>query len=320
MRGLRLARERGAYTLSVAEVKRTGAGQVALSNALRMSGSIRSGMNRVSARLASFDYPDFSEKELFASATYTLRKPGKMLRPALVFLGAQVIGRETDAFVDMAAAAELLHTASLVHDDIIDRDTVRRGVPALHARYGRETALLAGDALIAKAVSLAARYGPGVVKTVADASLDTCAGELLDYTFQRDGRMPSVREYLRIARLKNGVFMGTCSSIAATYARSRKAGRLYAFGLNLGVAFQIRDDIIEMVDAGERVRNGGAAKRSPNLVSIFERQFRIGNEEALGNAVELNNYFADRALGFVKGEKAGAELASYIDFVRIRDT
>lgn len=319
MSGIALVRGSGGYTLQLEKARRVK-NRFLFSSSLPLANSVKKGIGMVLSRLSSFGYSDFSDKELFMPAVYTLRKPGKMLRPALVFLGAQVIGRETDAFVDMAAAAELLHTASLVHDDIIDRDTVRRGVPALHARYGRETALLAGDALIAKAVSLAARYGPGVVKTVADASLDTCAGELLDYTFQRDGRMPSVREYLRIARLKNGVFMGTCSSIAATYARSRKAGRLYAFGLNLGVAFQIRDDIIEMVDAGERVRNGGAAKRSPNLVSIFERQFRIGNEEALGKAVQLNNYFADRALGFVKGEKAGAELASYIDFVRIRDT
>ncbi len=318
MRGIALVRGSGGYTLQL-EKARLQAHSFSFSSSLPLANSVRKGIGRVLSRLSSFGYSDFSEKELFIPAVYTLRKPGKMLRPALVFLGARIIGRETNDFVDMAAAAELLHTASLVHDDIIDRDTVRRGMPALHSRYGHETALLAGDALIAKAVSLAAKYGPRVVKTVADASLDMCAGELIDYTFQREQRMPSVREYLRIARLKNGVFMGTCSSVAATYARSRKASKLYAFGLNLGVAFQIRDDIIEMIDMGERVRNGGAAKRSPNLVSIFERQFGIGTEEALGKAVGLNNYFADRALGFVKGEKAGAELASYIDFVRIRN-
>jgi len=279
---------------------------------------ISESLKKTEARLASLGYSDFSDRALFTPVAYALKKPGKMLRPALVLLGARIIGKETDDFVDMAAAAELLHVASLVHDDIVDKDAVRRGIPALHVKYGHETALLTGDALIAKAVSLAAKYGPNVVKTVADASIDMCAGELIDYASQKEGRTPNVREYLKIARLKNGVFMGTCSSIAAMYARSRKAAELYAFGLSLGVAFQIRDDIIERIDAEEGKRNGGSAKRSPNIVGIFGRQFGIGKEEALAKAAELNNYFADRALGFVKGEDLCAELVSYIDFVRVR--
>ena len=278
---------------------------------------IAGALKRTASMLASFTHRDFSERGLFAPVAYALRKQGKMIRPALVLAGARLIGEETDEFVDMAAAAELLHTASLVHDDIVDQDSVRRGGPALHVRYDRETALLAGDALIAKAVSMAARYGPKVVKTVAEASIDMCAGELLDYSFQKDGRLPGVREYLRMARLKNGVFMGTCASIAATYRRSRKSSALYGFGLSLGVAFQIRDDIIEIVDAGERRANGGrpGERPSPNLVSVFARQFGIDEKEAVENAVGLNNYFADRALRFVEGERA---IAQYVDFVKVR--
>lgn len=285
-----------------------------------MGNSIKSGINKVQARLSSFGYQDFSGKELFDAATYTLRKPGKMLRPALVLLGAKLMGEDAADFIDMAVAAELLHTASLVHDDIIDGDSVRRGVPTLHAKRGSEVALLSGDALIAKAVSLASRYGPRVVKKVADASLDMCAGELLDYSSQREGKPIGVREYLRVARLKNGVFMGTCASAAAIYKRKKVASRLYGFGLGLGVAFQIRDDILELVDEKEAGRNGGSKITSgyTNIVRIFAKQFGIGQDEAVKKAVGLNDYFADRALHFMEGATWSRELSRYIDFVRVR--
>lgn len=296
-------------------------GGLAFKRVLPQAARISELLKKTESIIASFGYKDFSDKELFTNVSYVLRKPGKMLRPALVLLGAELSDSDTDDLLEMAAAAELLHAASLVHDDIIDGDTVRRGAPSLHIKYGQEAAILAGDALIAKAVSIAARYGPRVVKRVAEASLDMCAGELLDYTMRREGKTPSVREYLRIARLKSGVFMGTCASIAATYKRnSRKAAELYGFGLSLGMAFQIRDDIIEFADAGERKRNGGGAGAdSPNLVRVFAGQFGISEGDALRKSVGLNNYFADRALQFVREEKRKDELATYIDFVRVQN-
>lgn len=278
-------------------------------------------VKKVESRLAAFGYRDFSGKELYAPVSYALKKPGKRIRPALVLLGAKLADADADTFVDLATAAELLHTASLVHDDMVDSDTARRGSPAVHVKYGREAALLAGDALIAKAVAMASKYGQGVMKKVSEASLDMCAGELQDYALQRDGRVPGVREYLRVARLKSGVFMGTCASIAAVYKRNRKkAGALYGFGLSLGVAFQIRDDIIEFANSEERAMNGGGhSPESVNLVNVFARQFKVNKSEAIKRAADLNNYFADRALRFVQEEEKNEELASYVDFVRVTD-
>ncbi len=315
MHSLTLTKRKDGYSLEIGKAK-----GFLFSPALPLASSVKEGIGRVSRKLSSLGYSDFAGRELFDVATYTLKKPGKMLRPALVILGARLLGESTADYVDLAAAAELLHTASLVHDDVIDGDTVRRGVPTTHARYGSAAALLSGDALIAKAVSIASGYGPKVVKTVADASLDMCAGELLDYTAQKR-RMPmGVRQYLRMARLKNGVFMGTCAAVAAVHKRSRKAGRLYRFGLSLGVAFQIRDDVLELVDSEEASRNGGRANATDasNIVKTFERQFGIGRKSALEKAADLNNYFAERALEFIREEEAKDELARYVDFVRIR--
>lgn len=317
MSGLALVKGKAGYSLQV-DGKREDVRRLIFSTSLPLTNSIKKGIADVQSRLASFGVNDFSGKELFETATYTLKNPGKMLRPALVFVGAHMLGEGTDAFIDIATAAELIHSASLVHDDIIDKDTVRRGAASLHARYGQEAALLAGDALIAKGVSLAAAYGPRVVKRVADASLDMCSGELMDYSYRKGGKVPSVREYLKIAKSKSGEFMGACASVAAVYRRDRIAGRLHGFGVGLGIAFQIRDDIIEVTDSNERRRNGGSAAHSLNLIAVLEHQFGIGRKAALAQAADLNNYFANSAVGCIEGEAAAKDLTPYVDFIRIK--
>ncbi|MDE1873574.1 MAG: polyprenyl synthetase family protein [Candidatus Micrarchaeota archaeon] len=316
--GFGISKEGSAYALQLERQARTGR-RFLFSASLPLASSVRRGVDLVSEKISRFSDADFSETELFAPVSYALRKPGKMLRPALVMLGAELIGSDPDEFVDMAAAAELLHTASLVHDDIIDNDTARRGAPSLHARYGPEAALLSGDALIAKAVGLAARYGADVMETVSRASLDMCAGELLDFQARREGGPVNVRKYLKIARLKNAVFMGTCASLAARFRHSRKEAWLYGFGLSIGVAFQIRDDLIEVIDSSERLRNGGSALADApsNMVDVFARQFGVDKKTAIRRAAQLNNYFADRALGFVKSKSDREELEACAEFVRV---
>ncbi len=288
---------------------------------LPIGNSVKIGLRKTSERLSAFGYRDFSDKKLFLPATYLLNKPGKMLRPALVFLGANILEEDVEDFVDLAVAAEVLHTASLAHDDIIDKDTKRRGMPSLHIKYDEETAIITGDALIAKAVALSARYGPEVVRSVANAALDMCAGELLDYSFQKEEKLPSVREYINIARLKSGTFLGTCFNVAAIASRNKLAKNMFNFGLNLGIAFQIRDDIIEVIDLEERKRNGNGSKSgttSSSIVRVFEEKFKISRHEAIEKAVSLNNYFVDRSVGFIIDQKIRSKLNPYVDFVRIR--
>src|SRR5271154_1219981 len=105
-------------------------------------------------RLGSFRNSDFLTADLFAPSTYLLRMGGKMLRPSLLFLGAKAINERCSDYVDLAAAIELLHVSSLIHDDIIDNGKLRRGIKAVNAKYGNEAALLAGNALISKAIQL----------------------------------------------------------------------------------------------------------------------------------------------------------------------
>ena len=178
-------------------------------------------------------------------STYLLKKNGKLIRPTLVLMGAHAVGNDPMEFVDLAVASELLHTSSLIHDDIIDGDLTRRGSKTVHAKYGEKIALLAGDALISKAVSMATRYGEDALRSMTKASMDMCAGELLDYDFQKTGKVPTVRQCLGINTLKTASLIATCCNIVAINRNERHSKEMYLFGRDLGIAFQIRDDIID---------------------------------------------------------------------------
>jgi geranylgeranyl pyrophosphate synthase len=292
----------------------------AFSQSLAVGNSLKRNLREVLRRLSSFGNDDFSDKRMAGPATHLLGRPGKLLRPSLVFLGAAAIGEDYRCFIDMAVGAEILHTASLVHDDLIDADTTRRGVSSVHSKYGSETAILAGDALIAKGIMLVSKYGFEVTSAMSKAALDMCAGELLDYSLQKDRRLPTTKEYIRIARLKSGSLLGTCCSIVPTYKKSTMAKEMFLFGLNAGIAFQIRDDVIEAIDPHENDVNGNRKKISfkADIVSVVGKSLGTGREDALEGAVALNNYFADRALGSINDNKTRDALSYYADFVRVR--
>lgn len=261
---------------------------------------------KVAKKIGTFTATDFGGEELFLPATHLLKSPGKMLRPALVLLCAKVAGEDESQFIDLAAAAELLHVASLVHDDIIDGDASRRGVEAVHARYGSEAAILAGDALISKAILLASKYGQKVMDEMASSAMEMCQGELVDYNYQRLGRAESLETYLRVAKLKTASFIGTCCSVAAAYGGSPAAKRLANFGRYMGLAFQIKDDLEEANGAGRQ-----------GIVAAISSSKMVSSEDAVKKAVEMNNYFYSKALSQIKDMSMRMELERYTSFIKI---
>lgn len=241
-----------------------------------------------SKRLRSFGRADFVTEELFGPSTHLLNGRGKLLRPALVFLGAHAIGERCVDFVDLAVAIELLHASSLVHDDLIDQGTTRRGTKTVNAKYGDSVALLAGDALISKAIQLSSKYGERMMQEASEAALRMCAGELMDYRIQKDGRTLSVDEYLRIAELKTASLMGTSCSIVAYCKGSAMTRALRRYGTSLGIAFQIRDDVLDFVNSDEY---SGA-----NIVASMKKRYGMDMNKAVAKAVELNNRYAKDAV------------------------
>src|SRR5439155_13989378 len=183
-----------------------------------------------------------------AAASHLFGSPGKLLRPTLVFLSARFGPSYREAkIVDLAQSLELVHTASLVHDDIIDGSLTRRNQATVNARWGDEVAVVSGDYLFAKAYALAAVLPkPEVISLVAQTVFALCDGELNEIT--GEARVPTEREYLERIELKTASLYAACCQGAAMLAEAEpeSVAMLGAFGTNFGLAFQITDDILDL--------------------------------------------------------------------------
>ena len=233
----------------------------------------------------------FSSPNLEKSTFHLLNVNGKLLRPTLVFVGAESVGLNSMKFVDLAIAIEYLHISSLIHDDIIDKDEMRRGIETVHNKYGIENAILAGDALIARAVALSSAYGENVVKKIAEAAFLMCDGESMDFCTQRRNFDMNLGTYMDIATKKTASLISTSISIAAVTEKLGEGiiGRLSKAGELLGVAFQVRDDVINAVgsfELGKRPGNDDKKFNRPNIVSVFEYS-GLGKKEAIEKSIQI---------------------------------
>src|SRR5687767_14244774 len=181
-----------------------------------------------------------------AAVEHVFQTPGKLLRPTLVFLSAR-FGTHDDpeTVLNLAQSLELVHTASLVHDDIVDRADVRRNIPTVNAMWDGDVALIVGDYLFAKAYALAAVLPkPEVIAIVAQTVFALCDGELNEVT--SPPTMPTEAEYLERIELKTASLYAACCQGGAILADAdpEHVAALGAFGTNLGLAFQMTDDIL----------------------------------------------------------------------------
>ncbi len=182
---------------------------------------------------------------------YAILSKGKRLRPLLVILSAESVGGVRNKVMRLALSFELMHSATLVHDDIIDHDDTRRGKLAVHRKWSVGDAVLTGDALIALAVDLASEYGQPVLKTVAQSALDLCDGAYKDVTFS----LRMVTEQLYFEKIKEksaSLFRAStfCGALAGG-GTPAEVDSLSMFGENLGIAYQLRDDIIDLSQKGK---------------------------------------------------------------------
>ncbi len=171
---------------------------------------------------------------------------GKRLRPRVILTTyAACGGRGYHKIVHAAAAIELIHAASLVHDDIIDESPVRRGRPTVHTMFGIGPAIIAGDYLFVRGFALAGPFGPEVVRICADACTALSEGEVLEMLTQD----PTIDTYREVVRKKTAEILRACAEVGAVIADAPRetARKLGEYGLELGVAFQIQDDILDLV-------------------------------------------------------------------------
>lgn len=208
---------------------------------------VQDGLEAVEAKLRAVVASDVTV--LDEASKHIIASGGKRVRPQLVFLAYLAAGgEELDRVVSLAAAVELVHTATLVHDDINDHSLTRRGKISVHARWGRTFALLTGDYLFAKVYEMMAPYGPAYNKILADATVELVEGETLQAAAAKSGEMDR-ETYKQIIALKTASLF-----VAATRSGALLAGAdeetveaLAEYAYNLGLTFQIVDDILDIV-------------------------------------------------------------------------
>jgi octaprenyl-diphosphate synthase len=181
-------------------------------------------------------------------AEYALTGQGKQLRPALVALSANAIGKLNDSHITVAVIIEMVHLATLVHDDVMDEAEVRRGRLTLGAKWGNEIAVLFGDCLFAQALKLAASFPtPEICRAVSMATNTVCSGEILQ-TRQRKNFQFSQAEYFKVLEMKTAELFALSCDLGACLNGSTASHRtaLRAFGTALGTAYQIYDDCLDL--------------------------------------------------------------------------
>jgi octaprenyl-diphosphate synthase len=180
---------------------------------------------------------------------------GKMIRPGLVLLAGGAVDKITDRHIHIAAIMEMIHNATLLHDDVIDEGQRRRGQATVNSLWGNESAVLLGDFLLSKVFKMCADFEPEVMKIIAVAAGRTCEGELRQVA-QRENWQLSETEYLDIITEKSAALFSSCCYLGGLLggADETKLRLLSNFGLNLGIAFQITDDLLDLL--GDQSKTG----------------------------------------------------------------
>jgi len=188
------------------------------------------------------------DPQIVPYAKSALNGGGKHLRPTLVALAGGTIGEVGDAHITAAVIIEMVHLATLVHDDVMDEAEIRRGQPTIAANWGNEIAVLFGDCLFAQAVKMAAGFPtPEVCRAVAAATNTVCTGEILQTQHRRNFEL-SRREYFRVIEMKTAELFTLSCDLAAFLgdAKTEQRAALRQFGAAFGTAYQVYDDCVDL--------------------------------------------------------------------------
>lgn len=248
-------------------------------------------------------------KSLYQAAGHLIIHGGKRLRPYMVIQSALLLGgNKTDA-IRAACAIEMVHNFTLVHDDIMDNDETRHGVPTTHNKFGMPVAILAGDVLFSKAYEVISNQSmqpktiSKLVSKLAKACVDVCEGQILDISMAEQKKIPNRKEYIKMIEKKTSALFEVSCAMGAICANGSEQDikNLSAFGRNLGIAFQITDDLIGVMGdpkitkkpVGNDLREG--KKSLPILLAITKSRGKdkqiilkaFGNSKAKKEQIEI---------------------------------
>jgi octaprenyl-diphosphate synthase len=239
---------------------------------------------------------------------YILRQKGKRVRPLLVMLSAKLCGEINESTYRAATLIELLHTATLVHDDVVDDADTRRGLASINAVWKNKVAVLMGDYLLSRGLLLSLQYNDHYfLNSTAQAVKRMSEGELLQIQKSRQLNIDE-ETYIKIISDKTGSLFSACTDIgaASTTQDPQKRNQLKAYGENVGLAFQIRDDLLDYLG-----RKSILGKSTGS--DMKEKKLTLPFIYALHNS---NRHEATQALRYVKKGVKHKEIKWVLDFVR----
>lgn len=214
---------------------------------------IQDGISRVEEVL--LDVTGCDDPELTSTARYAVRSGGKRVRPAIVLLAHRALGGDPDEVVELAAALEMIHVATLIHDDILDGSPIRRRRSSLNRKFGQNRAIVTGDFFFVQGFDLGGRYGPKVVQVTAEACRAIAEAEFAQSRILGNPEVTK-EDYLGVIAGKTASLMAAGAKVGGLTADG-DAGTLdalWGYGHHLGMAFQITDDILDV--AGDPSRMG----------------------------------------------------------------
>jgi geranylgeranyl diphosphate synthase type II len=182
---------------------------------------------------------------------------GKRIRPTLTLLAGHLFKDEVDALLKPAIGIEVFHNFTLLHDDLMDKAPLRRGQPSVHEKWNPNIAILSGDVMLVRAYELFLDVLPAklpkVLRLFSHAAAQVCEGQQLDMNFETRSEV-SIEEYLRMITLKTAVLVGLALEMGAFLndAPEEDALLLKNFGINIGIAFQLRDDLLDVYGSQEK--------------------------------------------------------------------
>jgi len=247
------------------------------------------------------------DDDLLKKAVNHLVGRGKLVRGIFGYILGVSLGGDEDKVLLVSTTAELYHTASLIHDDIIDDSSFRRGLPTVHRQYGLNRAIIAGDLLIIYPNYLLSSLGGDVIRIFAEAGINLCDGEALELNYL--GRIDDVDLdiYNRIVYKKTAVlFEKVLEAIGVVARRNDLIPMLKNLGKYLGMAFQYRDDMLDFVgDPNIMGKPSRMDVGKPNLIAVLTNNYNMDVDEALDYSYKLVSRYVAKSQAIVSDIPVG---------------
>lgn len=263
------------------------------------------------------------EKEprgLYEPIRYALELGGKRIRPQLLLMTYEMFGGNPKDVLQQAAALEMYHNFTLLHDDVMDRSELRRGKPTVHTKWNDNTAILAGDNMLCMSmqmISSATKNNADILSTVSQTAIEINEGQQMDMDFEERLDV-TVEEYIEMIRLKTSVLLAAATKVGALLADASKedAEHLYRFGEAMGLAFQLQDDYLDVYGDpavfGKKIGGDILNNKKTYLLIYAMRHGRTPARASLEHWINVNNIDPDEKVAAVTAiyNKVGADKAA----------